>query len=281
MARRDSNISDSVFYKAGSGPYISQIPAARVAGNCAASQKPGSMKVSLFVTCLVDQFYPQVGLSTVRLLEHLGVEVDFDDRQTCCGQPAFNSGYGDEARKVGRHFVDLYRDREWIVTPSGSCCSMIKVFLPELLEGDRGYAAAARQISERTRELSDFLVSVLKVESTGASFPASVTYHDSCHLLRELGIQEAPRKLLGAVSGIDLREMDTSDRCCGFGGTFSVKFPEISTAMGSNKLDAIRKTGADYVVATDVSCLMHLDGLIRREGSNLQTLHIAEVLARI
>ncbi len=238
------------------------------------------MKVSLFVTCLVDQLYPQVGLSTVRLLERFGADVDFDARQTCCGQPAFNSGYEDEARQVGRHFVDLYQDREWIVTPSGSCCSMIKVFLPELLEDDRRYAEAARKISERTWELSDFLVSVLKVESTGASFPARVTYHDSCHLLRELGIQDAPRKLLGAVSGIDLREMSNSDRCCGFGGTFSVKFCEISSAMGSNKLDAIRQTGADYVVATDVSCLMHLDGLIRRQESNLQVLHIAEVLAR-
>ncbi len=238
------------------------------------------MKVSLFVTCLVDQLYPQVGLATVRLLEHLGADVDFDARQTCCGQPAFNSGYGEEARQVGRRFVDLYRDREWIVTPSGSCCSMIKIFLPELLESDPRYGQAARRISERTWELSDFLVSVLKVESTGASFPRRVTYHDSCHLLRELGIQDAPRRLLANVSGIDLREMDTSDRCCGFGGTFSVKFSEVSSAMGLHKLDAIRKTGAEYVVATDVSCLMHLEGLMRRRESALQVLHIAEILAR-
>lgn len=238
------------------------------------------MQVSLFVTCLIDQLYPQIGLSAVRILEKFGVDVEFDPRQTCCGQPAFNSGYSREAMEVARHFVDLYKDKEVIVTPSGSCCSMIKVFMPELLAEDEGYAEASRRISSRVWEFSDFLVSVLEVESTGASFPATVTYHDSCHLLRELGIRDAPRKLLGSVSGLDYRELESSDRCCGFGGTFSVKFPDVSAAMGENKLEAIRKTGAEYVVATDISCLMHLQGLASRQNTGLKVLHLAEVLAR-
>ncbi len=238
------------------------------------------MKVSLFVTCLVDQLYPQVGLSSLRILERLGVDVDFDAGQTCCGQPAFNSGYTEEARQVGRRFIDLYRDQEWIVTPSGSCCSMIKVFLPEILSGDSGYSEPAQKVSARVWELSDFLVSVLGVESTGASFRARATYHDSCHLLRELGIQEPPRKLLCAVDELELLEMESSERCCGFGGTFSVKFPEVSTEMGRYKLQAIKETGAQYVIATDASCLMHLEGVIRRQQSELRAMHIAEVLAR-
>ncbi len=238
------------------------------------------MKVSLFVTCLVDQFYPQVGLSAVRILERLGVEVDFDSRQTCCGQPAFNSGYTEEARQVGCGLLDLYQDQEWIVTPSGSCCSMIKVFLPKIVSDDHHYSELARDVSTRVWELSDFLVSVLGVESTGASFKARATYHDSCHLLRELGIQDPPRRLLREVADLDLREMEGSERCCGFGGTFSVKFPEISSEMGDNKLRAIEQTGAQYVIATDASCLMHLEGLIKREKSELQAMHIAEVLAQ-
>lgn len=238
------------------------------------------MKVSLFVTCLVDQFYPQIGLSAVRILERLGVGVDFDSRQTCCGQPAFNSGYTEEARQIGCGLLDLYQDQEWIVTPSGSCCSMIKVFLPKVMSDDPHYSELARDLSNRVWELSDFLVSVLGVESTGASFKARATYHDSCHLLRELGIQDPPRRLLREVVDLDLREMENSDRCCGFGGTFAVKFPEVSSEMGHNKLHAIEQTGAQYVIATDASCLMHLDGLIKREKSELQAMHIAEILAQ-
>jgi len=237
------------------------------------------VKITLFIPCFIDTLFPRVGMSVVEVLEGLGHEIVVPEAITCCGQPAFNSGYGDEARKVGRHFVDLYRDREWIVTPSGSCCSMIKVFLPELLEGDRGYAAAARQISERTRELSDFLVSVLKVESTGASFPASVTYHDSCHLLRNLRVKEQPRSLLRKIAGAEFVEMNDSDRCCGFGGSFSFKYADISAAMAEDKVDNIIASGADTVVGCDMGCLMNIQGRLSRRGLDIKTMHIAQILA--
>ena len=238
------------------------------------------MKVSLFVTCLVDQFYPQIAVSAVKILEQLGIDVHFDVRQTCCGQPAFNSGFTEEAKQVGCSLLDIYKDQEWIVTPSGSCCSMMKVFLPELLSDEPRYSELAQNVSTRVWEFSDFLVSVLKVESMGASFRARATYHDSCHLLRELGIQDPPRKLLNSVAGLDLQEMENSEQCCGFGGTFSVKFAEVSSEMGRKKLQAIEQTGAQYVIAADASCLMHLEGLINRQKSQLKTMHIAEVLAR-
>ena len=238
------------------------------------------MKVSLFVTCLVDQFYPQIAVSAVKILEQLGIDVHFDVRQTCCGQPAFNSGFTEEAKQVGCSLLDIYKDQEWIVTPSGSCCSMMKVFLPELLSDEPRYSELAQNVSTRVWEFSDFLVSVLKVESMGASFRARATYHDSCHLLRELGIQEPPRKLLNSVAGLDLQEMENSEQCCGFGGSFSVKFAEVSSEMGRKKLQAIEQTGAQYVIAADASCLMHLEGLINRQKSQLKTMHIAEVLAR-
>ena len=238
------------------------------------------MKVSLFVTCLVDQLYPGVGLATVKILEGLDVDVHFNPDQTCCGQPAYNSGYPDEAARVGRKLLDEFENFEYIVTPSGSCAAMMKVFLPQLLAASPEEAAASRQLASRTYELTEFLSTVLGTESTGASFPHVVTYHDSCHLLRELGIRDQPRRLIEGVTDIDFREMDQSDRCCGFGGTFSVKFSELSAVMGRQKLQSIEKTGAEYVVATDVSCLMHLEGLIRRQESHLKTLHVAELLAR-
>ncbi len=237
------------------------------------------MKASLFVTCLVDQLFPQVGMSAVKILRRLGVEVDFDPRQTCCGQPAFNTGYQSEARQVARHFLDVYRDSELVVTPSGSCAAMIKRFIPGLFADGSPERKRADEIASRTRELSDFLVSDLGVEGTGASFSAKVTYHDSCHLLRELGIAQQPRRLMRSVSGLELVEMEQSDRCCGFGGTFSVKFPEVSVSMGEDKIGTILKTGADWVVACDASCLMHLDGLLRRKNSSVKTIHLAELLA--
>ena len=238
------------------------------------------MKVSLFVTCLVDQIFPQVGLSAVKVLEKLGVEVEFDPRQTCCGQPAFNSGYMEEARQVARNFIDVYENSQLIVVPSGSCCTMVKAFLAELFEeGSREYEKA-QQIAKRTYELSDFLISVLGVQETGAHFPEAVTYHDSCHLLRELGIFEQPRQLIRAVKGIDFREMQNSTRCCGFGGTFSVKFADLSAAIGEEKVEWIRDSGVSYVIANDVSCLMHIDGLLRRSKIPVQTMHLAELLGQ-
>ncbi|MGH9471086.1 MAG: (Fe-S)-binding protein [Terriglobia bacterium] len=238
-----------------------------------------STKTALFVTCLGDQFFPGVGECAVRVLRKLGVEVTFNPAQTCCGQPAFNTGYRDEAREVASRVLDLFDDAEYVVAPSGSCSTMIRVFYPELFEGDPARLAKARGLGERFYEFSEYLVKVLGVKDVGARFPHRVAYHDSCHLLRELHVSEEPRLLLRAVSGIDLVEMQDHRLCCGFGGTFSVKFPEVSVAMGQDKLRAAAEAGAEYLVANDSGCLMHLAGIIRREGLPLKTKHLAEVLA--
>ncbi len=238
------------------------------------------MKVSFFSTCLVDQLFPQVGASAVRLLRRLGVEVDCDPRQTCCGQPAFNTGYASEARKVVSHFIRVYRDVETIVVPSGSCAAMIKCHMLDIFpEGSPQYQEVVA-IASRTFELSDFLVSELGVVETGARFSGTVTYHDSCHQLRELGISEQPRTLIRGVEGIQFVEMKNSTRCCGFGGTFSVKFPDISAELGRDKLRWIQESKAEYVIANDVSCLMHLDGLLKRERIPVETMHLAELLVK-
>jgi L-lactate dehydrogenase complex protein LldE len=237
-------------------------------------------RVALFITCLVDQFFPRVGECVVRVLQRLGVDVTFNSAQTCCGQPAFNTGYRDEARAVAARMLDLFDDAEYVVAPSGSCTSMVRVFYPELFADDPARLRQAEQLGSRLFEFSEFLVKVLKVEDVGASFPYRVTYHDSCHLLRELGIEEEPRKLIRAVRGIEFVEVQDYQLCCGFGGTFSVKFPEISVAMADDKLRAVAQTGAEYLVANDSSCLMHLAGLIHRKGLPLQTLHLAELLAK-
>jgi len=237
-------------------------------------------RVALFITCLGDQFFPQVGESVVRILRRLGVEVTFNPTQTCCGQPAFNTGYPQEAREVATRVLDLFDDADYVVAPSGSCTSMIRVFYPELFAGDPARLRKAQQLRERFFEFSEFLVNVLKVEDVGASFPRRVAYHDSCHLLRELGIEEQPRKLIRAVRGLELLELEDNQLCCGFGGTFSVKFPEVSVAMGEDKLRAATAAGAEVLVANDSGCLMHLAGVIHRQGLPLRTMHLAELLAR-
>lgn len=238
------------------------------------------MKASLFVTCLVDQLYPDVGWAAVNVLRRAGVEVCFDDRQTCCGQPAFNTGYLDEARKVARHFVNVFEESERIVVPSGSCATMIRKFLPGLFPPESAERLRAVEISKRTYEFSEFLVDVLHAVDLDAEFRGKVTFHDSCHQLRELGVHRQPRELLRRVRGIDFVELEDSDRCCGFGGTFSVKFPEISSAIGADKVQAILRSGAEWVVSNDVSCLMHLEGLIRREKCEVKTMHLAQLLDR-
>lgn len=241
---------------------------------------PAKPRVSLFITCLTDQFAPQVGESVVRVLRRLGCEVSFNPAQTCCGQPAFNTGYRDEARAVARRVIELFEDAEYVVAPSGSCTSMVRVFYRELFADDPVLLRKWESLRDRFFEFSEFLVQVLKVEDVGASFPHKVVYHDSCHLLRELGISDQPRKLLRSVQGIELVELNDSKLCCGFGGTFSVKFPEVSVAMGEDKVQAAAKTGAEYLVANDGGCLMHLAGLIHRRDLPLKTLHLAEILAR-
>ncbi len=237
-------------------------------------------RVSLFITCLGDQFFPQVGECVVKVLRRLGVEVSFNPAQTCCGQPAFNTGYRDEARAVASRMLDVFRDAEYVVAPSGSCTAMMRVFYPELFADDPERLRQAEDLSKRLYEFSEFLVKVLKVEEMGASFHGRVAYHDSCHLLRELGVESEPRKLIRAVRGVELVELQDYKLCCGFGGTFSVKFPEISVAMGEDKLRAAAATGADYLVAADSSCLMHLAGLAHRQKLPIKTMHLAELLAK-
>ncbi len=239
-----------------------------------------SPRVALFVTCLVDQFFPQVGECTVEVLRRQGVEVTFNPAQTCCGQPAFNTGYGSEARAVAARVLDLFDDADYVVAPSGSCSSMVRVFYPELFEHDPARLKKADKLRTRFFEFSEFLVKVLRVEDVGAGFPHRVTYHDSCHLLRELHIEDEPRRLLGAVRGIELVDMQDYRLCCGFGGTFSVKFPEVSVAMGQDKVQAATEAGAEYLVANDAGCLMHLAGVIHRQGLRLKAIHLAELLAR-
>lgn len=237
-------------------------------------------RVALFVTCLIDQFFPQVGECVVDVLRRLDVDVTFNSQQICCGQPAFNTGYRDEARSVATKVLDLFDDAEYVVCPSGSCTSMMRVFYPELFAGDPERLQKCHQLRDRLFEFSEFLVNVLKVEDVGASFPHRVTYHDSCHLLRELGVEEQPRKLLRKVRGIDLVEMEGYKVCCGFGGTFAVKFPEVSAAMGQDKLGLAADSKAEYLVANDSGCLLHLQGMIHRQSLPLKTAHLAEVLAQ-
>jgi L-lactate dehydrogenase complex protein LldE len=238
-----------------------------------------STRVSLFVTCIVDQVFPQVGIAITQVLERLGYQVDFPKAQTCCGQPAFNSGYTEEARKIARHFLEVFRDAETIIVPSGSCTSMISHHFADIFENDPQLLAEARALEPRVFEFSRFLLEVAGVEDVGARFDGVVTYHDSCHALRELRIKAGPRKLLSKVRGLTLAEMTTAEECCGFGGTFSIKFPEISGAMARTKIDSIQQTGASTIVSIDSSCLMQLQGVIDRAGLPIRTLHLAEVLA--
>jgi L-lactate dehydrogenase complex protein LldE len=236
-------------------------------------------RVSLFVTCMVDQLFPKIGLALVDVLESLGFAVDFPEAQTCCGQPAFNSGYRDEARAVARHFLDVFEASEAIVVPSGSCASMVAHHFEELFPDDPGMRARAEKLAKRVWEFSAFLTEVAGIEDVGARLEEVVTFHDGCHALRELGIQSAPRRLLAKVRGLELREMEPREECCGFGGTFSVKFAELSGAMARGKIDAIVRTGAKTLVSLDPSCLMQIQGALSRAGIGIRTMHLAEVLA--
>ena len=236
------------------------------------------MRISLFVPCFVDQLYPNVGWSVVRVLEGLGHEVVFPESQSCCGQPPFNSGYWDEARSAARVTMKAFRDAEVVVGPSGSCVTMIKVFYPDLFKGEPD-ELEARELASKTHEFSSFLVNVLGVTDIGAKFDGKVTFHDGCHGLRELGIKSEPRALLANVKGLELIEMCEAETCCGFGGTFAVKYAPISTAMDEVKCASILKTGADTVVSNDSSCLMQIRGMLEQEKSSVRSLHLAEILA--
>ena len=234
-------------------------------------------KVSLLVTCLGDALFPDVGVATVRLLRRLGVEVAFPAAQTCCGQPHFNSGYRDDARALARHTIQAFAGDRTVVTPSGSCAAMVKLEYPELFHDDPAWHRRAVELAARTHELSDFLVNVLGHEDVGARYEGRVTYHMACHL-RGLGLLTEPERLLQRVRGLELLPLERADECCGFGGSFAVRFPGISGAMVNDKAGFIEKTGAAAVVATDAGCLMSIAGCLHRRGSKVRALHLAQVL---
>jgi len=236
-------------------------------------------RVSLFVTCIVDQLFPRVGLAMADVLEGLGFEIDFPENQTCCGQPAYNSGYRAEARAVARHFLDTFERSPCIVIPSGSCTAMIRHHFADLFQKEPETLARVHALEQRVFEFSTFLTQVAGVEDVGARFRDVVTFHDGCHALRELGVKDAPRRLLAQVRGLELRELSPAEECCGFGGTFAVKFSELSGAMVRTKVEAIERSGARTVVSLDPSCLMQIQGALSRAGSKVRTMHLAEILA--
>jgi L-lactate dehydrogenase complex protein LldE len=239
------------------------------------------MRVAVMATCLGDAMFPDAPRATVRLLRRLGVDVDVPETQTCCGQPMVNTGYVDEAVPAVRRFVEAFEGYDAVVVPSGSCAGSVRHqhHLVARRAGDRALVDAVADSSPRTYELSEFLVDVLRTTDVGASFPHRVTYHPTCHSLRMLRVGDRPRRLLEAVRGIDLVDLPGAEECCGFGGTFSVKNPDVSVAMGSDKARHVRETGAEVLVAGDASCLMHIGGLLSRQRAGVRTMHLAEVLA--
>jgi L-lactate dehydrogenase complex protein LldE len=242
------------------------------------------MKVTLFITCLVDQMFPHVGEAMVGTLRRLGVEVSFNEAQTCCGQPAFNTGYRAEARAMAEHFINVFeRERaDFIVAPSGSCTAMVRNFYGEIFHKpeDKDWRERLDRVRSRLFEFSEFIVKQIGAEDVGARFAHRVTYHDGCHLLRELNIAQEPRRLIRAVRDIEFIEMEAPDTCCGFGGTFSVKFAEISSAILEEKLARIAQSGAKYVIANDSSCLMQIAGGLSRARLPVKTMHLAELLVK-
>ena len=237
------------------------------------------VKASIFITCLIDQFYPQIGEAMVKVLRRQGVELCFPEAQTCCGQPAFNAGFQSEARDLAKRFVSIFEKEEYIVAPSGSCTSMVRVFYSDLFKNDPEMLVRTRKLGERTYEFSEFLVKVLGADEVDARYDGTVAYHPSCHLLRELGVKSEPRQLLQNVQGIELKELPDAEQCCGFGGTFSVKYPEISGAILERKLDCIRRSGAETLVANDAGCLMHMAGGLKRQNIPVRARHLAEILS--
>jgi L-lactate dehydrogenase complex protein LldE len=227
---------------------------------------------------LIDQFFPQVGESVVNVLRGLGVEIDFPQGQTCCGQPVFNSGFRRQARASAKRLINLFETSEYIVVPSGSCASMIKSFYPELFRDSPVMKERAEQMADRTYEFSQFLVEVMGVTDIGASYSGAVTYHASCHLLRELGVIEEPVTLLKGVKGVRYVPMDGLNECCGFGGAFSVKYPDISHAILKDKIRHIEATGADVVLSCDSGCLMQITGAMKRNKIKVRSMHLAELL---
>jgi L-lactate dehydrogenase complex protein LldE len=234
--------------------------------------------VQLFIPCFVDQLFPQTAFNMVKVLEKAGVEVEYNAEQTCCGQPAFNAGFRDEARDVCTKFLKDFGGHDYVVAPSASCVGFVRNYYSDLFNNSSLHNDV-RDLGKRIYEFSSFLVNVLGVEDVGAALFGKATYHDSCAGLRECRIKEEPRKLLNRVRGLEMLEMEDVETCCGFGGSFAVKFESISVAMADQKVNHALQTGADYIISTDLSCLMHLDGYIRHKGYPIRTMHIADVLA--
>jgi L-lactate dehydrogenase complex protein LldE len=236
------------------------------------------MVVDIFIPCFVDQIFPETAFNMVKVLEKLGVEVHYNPNQTCCGQMSFNTGFWDDAKTIGSKFIHDFPNDRYIVAPSASCVGYVRNYFPELFH-NTGLHLEYKQIQKNIYEFSDFLVNVLDVHDVGATFNAVVTYHDACAALREYGIKEQPRALLNKVNGLRLVEMDENEVCCGFGGTFSIKNEPISSAMAQQKVNNAVNSGAEYIVSTEASCLMHLDGYIRRNKIPIGIKHIADILA--
>jgi len=236
-------------------------------------------RVGLFVTCLVDLYRPTVGFAAVKLLLGAGCTVEVPETQTCCGQPAYNSGDRSDATAIARNTIAAFEGFDYVVAPSGSCAGMLKHHYPRLFEGDAAWEPRAKALAARTHELVSFLTDIAGVTEVAATLDRSVTYHDSCSGLRELKIKEQPRRLLGTVAGLSLKELPTAETCCGFGGTFCIKYADVSVEMVSRKSADIQATEADMLLAGDMGCLLNMAGRLKREGSGIQVRHVAEVLA--
>jgi len=240
---------------------------------------PARHRVALFVTCLVDLYRPAVGFAAVKLLEDAGCVVEVPAAQTCCGQPAYNSGAKATTKDIARHVIEILRPYEYVVVPSGSCGGMIKSHYPELFADDPVWLPQARALAERTHELVSFLHDVLGVRRVDARWQGTLTYHDSCSGLRELGVRQQPRTLLRSIDGLNLAELPYAEVCCGFGGTFCVKYPEISDRMVADKIANVIETGAQLLLAGDLGCLLNMAGKLKRQGSAIEVRHVAELLA--
>ena len=236
------------------------------------------MNVQIFIPCFIDQLYPSVGFSMVKVLEKAGCNVKYNPDQTCCGQPAFNAGFWGDAKDVCIKFIKDFSGEDYIVAPSASCVGFVRNYYSRLFDNS-SYHNDVKQLNERLFEFSEFMIKILEVDDVGATLEARATYHDSCAGLRECKIKSEPRQLLNKVKGLELVEMNDVETCCGFGGTFAVKFEPISIAMADQKLTHAIETNAKYIISTDMSCLMHLDGYIKHKGAIIEVMHLAEVLA--
>src|SRR6218665_1935348 len=236
------------------------------------------MIVDIFIPCFIDQFYPDTASNMVKILERLGCGVNYNPEQTCCGQPAFNAGYRDECKEVGEKFIREFQNDRYIVSPSASCAGFVKNYYPEMFHNSVLHNEY-KQIQKNMYEFSDFLVNVLKITDLGARLEGIGTYHDSCSALREYGVRREPRLLLEKVRGLEMREMKDTETCCGFGGGFSVKFEPIAGRLGAPKVDNAMETGAEYIISTDTSCLMHMDAYSKKAGKPVKMMHLVDVLA--